>query len=81
MLYNALAYIPVSLTGDTPGAGTGADATAVSDAINTLMNAAGTVWTWMVAHPFTLIGVALGIIAAGAAIIRTLTGQRRRRGR
>lgn len=79
MLYNALAYLPVSLTGDIPG--TGSDADAVNEAITTLMTAAGTVWTWMIAHPFTLIGVALGIIAAGAAIIRTLTGQRRRRGR
>lgn len=71
-------YWPVALTGDVPG---GADGTAVSEAINVVMDAAGTVWTWMVAHPFTLIGVAIGIIGAGAAIIRVLTGQRRRRGR
>lgn len=63
--------------GETPSG----DSAAVSDAIEVVMSSAGTVWTWMVAHPFTLIGVAIGIIGAGAAIIRTLTGQRRRRGR
>lgn len=67
----------VGLTEETPSG----DSTAVSEAINVVMNAAGTVWTWMIAHPFTLIGVAIGIIGAGAAIIRMLTGQRRRRGR
>lgn len=67
----------ISLTEETPSV----DSTAVTEAINTVMTAAGTVWTWMIAHPFTLIGIALGIIGAGAAIIRTLTGQKRRRGR
>ena len=47
----------ISLTGDAPSG----DATAVQEAISTVMGAAGTVWTWMVAHPFTLIGIAIGI--------------------
>ena len=75
MLYQL--FEVVSMTGDTPSG----DATAVQEAISTVMDAAGTVWTWMIAHPFTLIGVAIGIIGAGAAIIRMLTGQKRRRGR
>lgn len=68
----------ISLTEETP---TVDGASAVSAAVDIIMNSAGTVWTWMVAHPFTLIGIAIGIIAAGAAIIRMLTGQKRRRGR
>lgn len=67
----------ISLTGDAPSG----DAAAVQEAISTVMSASGTVWDWMIAHPFTLIGVAIGIIGAGAAIVRMLTGQRRRRGR
>lgn len=74
-MYNFLFSLTESIPDPT------GDSAAVQSAITTVMNASSTVWTWMVGHPFTLIGVGVGIIGAGAAIIRLLTGQRRRRGR